>query len=65
MPAKKGGFLQGYNPQIVVSTHQIVLSIGVHDSPGDVQALHPALHRARASLDAAGPAATPSLAGNP
>lgn len=54
MPGKQGGFLQGYNPQVVAGKHQVILSIGTHDSPNDVTALHPALQLARASLDAAG-----------
>jgi transposase len=54
MPAKHGGFLQGYNPQVVADKNQVILSIGTHDSPADVRALHPALRRTRANLDAAG-----------
>jgi transposase len=54
MPGKQGGFLQGYNPQVVAGKHQVILSIATHDSPVDVRALHPALKLARASLDAAG-----------
>jgi len=54
MPAKHGGFVQGYNPQIVAARSQVILSITAHDSPADVAALHPALAAARASLDAAG-----------
>lgn len=54
MPGKHGGFLQGYNPQVVACARQVILSIAAHDSPADVQALHPALKLARANLDAAG-----------
>lgn len=54
MPGKHGGFLQGYNPQVVACQRQVILSIGTHDSPVDVRALHPALALARANLDAAG-----------
>jgi transposase len=54
MPGKHGGFLQGYNPQVVACQRQVILSIGAHDSPVDVRALHPALALARANLDAAG-----------
>jgi transposase len=54
MPGKHGGFLQGYNAQVVAVARQVILSIAVHDSPVDVQALHPALAAARANLDAAG-----------
>jgi transposase len=54
MPGKHGGFLQGYNPQVVAVRRQVILSIGTHDSPVDVRALHPAMAGARANLDAAG-----------
>jgi transposase len=54
MPGKHGGYLQGYNPQVVASAGQVILSIGTHDSPNDVAALHPALALTRANLDAAG-----------
>jgi transposase len=54
MPGKQGGFLQGYNPQVIAGAHQVIISIGTHDSPNDVAALHPALKLARANLDAAG-----------
>ena len=54
MPGKRGGFLQAHNPQVVAGQHQVILSIGTHDSPNDLTALHPALQRTRANLDAAG-----------
>jgi transposase len=55
MPGKQaGGFLQGYNPQVIAAARQVIISIGIHDSPNDVAALHPALKLARANLDAAG-----------
>jgi Transposase DDE domain/Transposase domain (DUF772) len=55
MPGKQaGGYLQGYNPQVIAGKHQVILAIGIHDSPNDVAALHPALKLARANLDAAG-----------
>jgi len=54
MPAKTGGWLQGYNPQALANTNQIILAIGTHDNPTDVGALHPLLGQARANLDAAG-----------
>jgi transposase len=54
MPGKHGGFLQGYNPQVMAARGQVILSIATHDSPVDVRALHPALAAARANLDAAG-----------
>jgi transposase len=54
MPAKTGGYLQGYNAQALANTDQIILAIGVHDNPTDVGACHPLLRQARANLDAAG-----------
>jgi hypothetical protein len=54
MPGKQGGFLQGYNPQVIAGKHQVIISVATHDSPNDVAALHPALALARANLDAAG-----------
>jgi hypothetical protein len=54
MPGKHGGFLQGYNPQVIATRRQVIVSIATHDSPADTRALHPALAAARANLDAAG-----------
>jgi hypothetical protein len=54
MPGKHGGFVQGYNPQVVAVPSQVIVSIATHDSPSGTRALHPALAAARASLDAAG-----------
>jgi transposase len=53
MPAKKGGFGQLFNAQGLAARGQVVLAIGRHDSPVDVQALHPLLDRAAANLQAA------------
>jgi len=54
MPAKKGGFGQLFNAQALAARGQVVLAIGRHDSPVDVQALHPLLETATANLAAAG-----------
>ena len=54
MPAKKGGFDQQYNVQVLAGKHQVILAIATHDSPADTGALHPLLGQGRASLDAAG-----------
>jgi transposase len=54
MPAKHGGFIQGYNTQIIAGGHQIILGITTHDNPADTGALHPLLAAARANLAAAG-----------
>jgi transposase len=53
MPAKKGGFDQLFNAQALAARGQVVLAIGRHDSPVDVQALHPLLDQAAANLAAA------------
>ena len=53
MPAKKGGFGQLFNAQALAARGQVVLAIGRHDSPVDVQALHPLLDQAAANLHAA------------
>lgn len=53
MPAKKGGFDQLFNAQALAAQGQVVLAIGRHDSPVDVQALHPLLDQAAANLEAA------------
>jgi transposase len=54
LPAKHGGYLQGYNTQVIAGKHQIILGIATHDNPADTSALHPLLATARANLDAAG-----------
>jgi transposase len=54
MPAKTGGYLQGYNAQALANTNQIILAIGAHDNSTDVGACHPLLRQARTNLDAAG-----------
>jgi transposase len=54
MPAKTGGYLQGYNLQALANPNQVILAIGTHDNSTDVGALHPLLNQARANLDAAG-----------
>jgi transposase len=54
LPAKHGGYLQGYNTQVIAGKHQIILGIATHDNPADTSALHPLLATARTNLDAAG-----------
>src|SRR6266511_2798208 len=54
MPAKTGGYLQGYYLQALANPNQVILAIGSHDNSTDVGALHPLLNQARANLDAAG-----------
>src|SRR5499427_1835623 len=54
MPGKHGGFLQGYNVQVLGGRHQVIYAIATHDNPADTAALHPLLAQARGNLDAAG-----------
>jgi len=54
MPAKKGGFDQLRNVQVLAGKHQVIYAIDTHDNPTDTGALHPLLERARANLDTAG-----------
>jgi Transposase DDE domain len=54
MPAKKGGFIQGYNVQVLGGKHQVIYAIATHANPTDTAALHPLLTKARANLDTAG-----------
>ena len=53
MPAKHGGFGQLFNAQALACPGQICLAITRHDSPVDVQALHPLLALGAANLEAA------------
>jgi transposase len=54
MPAKKGGFDQLHNVQVLAGKHQVIYAIATHDNPTDTGALHPLLERAQANLGAAG-----------
>jgi transposase len=54
MPAKKGGFDQLHNVQILGGKHQVIYAIGAHGNPTDTGALHPLLDKGRANLNAAG-----------
>jgi transposase len=58
MPAKKGGFDQMYNLQVLAARHQVITAIATHDNPADVGALHPLLNQGAANLATAGIAAT-------
>jgi transposase len=54
MPAKKGGYGQLYNLQVLAGARQVIYAIGTHDNSNDIGALHPLLKQARANLDAVG-----------
>jgi hypothetical protein len=56
MPAKKGGFDQLRNVQVLAGKHQVIYAITTHANPAGTAALHPLLNTARANLDAAGTA---------
>jgi transposase len=48
------GFIQGYNGQVVVTEHQIVIAADLSADPTDVGLLHPMLQLAQQNLRAAG-----------
>jgi transposase len=54
MPAKNGGYLQGWNIQAAAVRRQILLALELHDSPVDVAALVPVIEAAAAGAAAAG-----------
>ena len=54
MLAKKGGFDQLHNAQVLAGKHQVIYAITTHGNPTDTGALHPLLGQGRANLDAAG-----------
>jgi transposase len=54
MQAKRGGYGQQHNVQVLAGKHQVIYAIAGWPSPVDTAALHPLLARGRASLDAAG-----------
>src|SRR5215472_6517160 len=54
MPAKKGGFGQLHNVQVLAGRRQVIYAITTHPSPVDTGALHPLLAQGRANLRAAG-----------
>jgi transposase len=55
MPAKNGGFLQGWNIQAAAARRQVLLALEIHDSPADSgAALITMIETATANCDAAG-----------
>lgn len=54
MLGKHGGYLQGYNVQIVCARRQILLAIEAHDDPSDMTALVPMVERTQQNHQAAG-----------
>ncbi|MFE6849126.1 transposase [Streptomyces sp. NPDC057686] len=51
---KHGGYLQGYNLQIVCARRQILLAIDLHDNPSDRTALIPMVRKTQENRRAAG-----------
>ncbi|MYR38162.1 transposase [Streptomyces sp. SID4944] len=51
---KHGGYLQGYNVQIVCARRQILLAIEVHGNPSDMTALVPMINKTQHNRQAAG-----------
>ncbi|MFJ2407488.1 transposase [Streptomyces xanthochromogenes] len=45
IPGKRGGYLQGYNIQIVCARRQFLLAIEAHDNPSDRTALVPMVNK--------------------
>ncbi|MCX4734398.1 transposase [Streptomyces sp. NBC_01363] len=54
MLSKRGGYLQGYDVQIVCARRQILLAIEAHDNPSDMTALVPMVNKTQHNHQAAG-----------
>ena len=54
LPAKNGGYLQGWNLQLAAARRQILLAIELHDNPADVGALITMVAAAAANCELAG-----------
>jgi transposase len=54
VPAKNGGWLQGWNLQLTAARRQILLAAELHDNPADAGALTAMITAAAASCEAAG-----------
>jgi transposase len=54
VPAKNGGYLQGWNLQLTAARRQILLSAELHDNPADAGALTTMISAATANCQAAG-----------
>ncbi|MGW2825757.1 transposase [Streptomyces sp. NPDC001443] len=51
---KRGGYLQGYNLQIVCARRQVLLAIDLHDNPSDRTALIPMVRKTQENQTSAG-----------
>ncbi|MFI6449130.1 hypothetical protein [Kitasatospora sp. NPDC050543] len=54
MLSKRGGFLQGYNLQIVCARSQLLLAVELQDNPADMTALVPMVRTTQHNCQAAG-----------
>ena len=54
LPAKNGGYLQGWNLQLTAARRQVLLAVGLHDNPADVGALTTMIEAAITNCDLAG-----------
>jgi transposase len=54
LPAKNGGWLQGWNLQLTAARRQVLLAAGLHDNPADTGALVPMIEAALANCELAG-----------
>ncbi|MBV9445450.1 MAG: transposase [Streptosporangiaceae bacterium] len=59
LPAKNGGWVQGFNFQASAGRSQVLLATGIHDNPADVGALVAMIHATDATCDDAGIARKP------
>jgi hypothetical protein len=54
LPAKNGGWLQGWNLQLTAARRQVLLAAGLHDNPADAGALVTMIQTAVANCELAG-----------
>jgi transposase len=54
LPAKNGGWLQGWNLELAAARRQVLLAIELHDNPADAGALITMIETAAANCDQAG-----------
>ena len=54
LPAKNGGWLQGWNLELAAARRQVLLAIELHDNPADAGALITMIQTAAANCEAAG-----------
>jgi len=54
LPAKNGGWLQGWNLQLTAARRQVLLAAGLHDNPADAGALVAMITAAAANCELAG-----------